>query len=261
MLTYEEFSNLLKSKYEGENREVVTNESLRTTVVYPPELDDLYRLYAFVVDNCVTSILEFGAGWSTLALAMGLKHNKSQYSPEYPNYTRNPHPFSICSVDNSDTFMNRAVSRLDQDSRSLVTPHIASPKMSRVGVHSVTTWDPIPRFDYDFIYLDAPEPEQVVSGKEHIQMRDVHDLPIAGDLIVNEPYLLPQTSVIVDGRTSNARYLTSNLYRNWTVSTDFTGDFTLLHLSESALGKINNSHLTFRRERSVDESLHYLRGD
>jgi len=128
-------------------------------------------------------------------------------------------------------------------------------------VHSVTTWDPIPRFDYDFIYLDAPEPEQIVGGTGHIQMRDVHDLPIAGDLIVNEPYILPQTSVIIDGRTSNARYLASNLYRNWTVSTDFAGDFTLLHLSESALGTINQNHLSFRRERSVDESLHYLRGD
>jgi hypothetical protein len=260
MLTKEQFNNLLVSKFEEENSEILTNERLRTTAVYPPELDDLFRLYAFVIDNCVTSILEFGAGWSTLALTMGLKHNKNEHADSYPNYNRNPHPFSICSVDNSVSFMKRAISRLDSESQGLVKPHVAIPKMSRVGLHSVTTWDPIPRFDYDLIYLDAPEPEQIVGGEEFIQMRDVHDLPIAGDLLVNEPYLLPQTSVIIDGRTSNARYLESNLYGEWNSSTDFEGDFTLLHLSEPPIGKINARHIGFRRERSAAESLQHLRG-
>lgn len=260
MLDKEEFNNFIISKFEEEDVQIATNEKLRTTEVYRPELEDLFRLYAFVIDNCVTSILEFGSGWSTLALSLGLKHNKHEYSGAYPNFNRNPHPFSICSVDNSKAFMDRAISRLDLESQSLVTPHLAVPKMSRVGLHSVTTWDPIPRFDFDLIYLDAPEPEQIVGGSEFIQMRGIHDLPIAGDLIVNEPYILPQTSVIIDGRTSNARYLESNLYRNWDSLTNFEEDFTLLHLSESPLGKINARHIDFRLEHSLAKNLQYLRG-
>ncbi len=260
MLTKNDFNKLLLSKYEAENSEISTDERLRTTVIYPPEINDLYRLYSFVIDNCVTSILEFGAGWSTLALAMGLNHNREKYSGEYPNYNRNPHPFSICSVDHSEEFMKRAISRIDSSIQHLVKPHLATPKMSKVGLHAVSIWNPIPRFDFDLIYLDAPEPEQIEGGSEFIQMRDVHDLPIAGDLVVNEPYLLPQTSIMVDGRTSNVRYLQSTLYRNWTSTTDFDEDFTLLHLSEPPLGKINLNHISFRQDRSVNDSLQHLRG-
>jgi hypothetical protein len=259
MLTKEQFTQALLSKFEKESSEILNEDRLRTAVVYPPELEDLYRLYSFVIDNCVTSVLEFGAGWSTLALAMGLKQNKTEYSAEYPNYSRNPHPFSICSVDNSESFMDRAMSRLDLECQELVTPHLAIPRMSKVGAHSVTTWDPIPRFDYDLIYLDAPEPEQIAGGPDFIQMRDVHDLPIAGDLLVNEPYILPQTSVIIDGRTSNARYLIANLYRNWESSTDFGNDFTLMHLDESPLGLINQKHINFRLQRSRKDTLNFLR--
>jgi hypothetical protein len=260
MLNKNQFNEIVLFKFEQEkNREVLEVESLRTSVVYPPELEDLFRLYAYVIDNCVTSILEFGAGWSTLALSMGLQHNKDTHSTEYPNYDRNPHPFSICSVDNSENFMARALSRLDPNALELVSPHLAKPRMSWVGIHPVTTWVPIPRFDYDFIYLDAPEPEQVVGGPEFIQMQSVHDLPIAGDLLINEPYILPQTSIIVDGRTSNARYLISNFYRNWESMTDFDRDFTLLHLIEPPLGKINQRHFDFRVERSARGNLNYLR--
>jgi len=259
MLTKDDFNKLLLSKYEAENSEILSDERLRTPVIYPPELNDLYRLYSFVIDNCVTSILEFGAGWSTLALAMGLNHNREKYSGEYPNYNRNPHPFSICSVDHSEVFMSRAISRIDSPIQHLVKPHLATPKMTKVGVHTVSIWNPIPRFDFDLIYLDAPEPEQIEGGSGFIQMQDVHDLPIAGDLIVNEPYILPQTSVIIDGRTTNARFLQHNFYRAWESFTSFEDDFTLMHLAEPPLGKINKAHIDFRLERSNGLHLNFLR--
>ena len=259
MLTIDEFSEIIEIKFNNENSTITKVDGMRTGEIYPPELDDLYRLYAFIIDNCVISILEFGAGWSTLALALGLSHNRDQFAENYPNYDRNPHAFSICSVDNSNVFMQRALSRLDSKLQNIVIPHIATPIMSKVGVHSVTTWHPVPRFDYDLIYLDAPEPEQVSTSNDYIQMSSIHDLPIAGDLIVNEPYLLPQTSVIIDGRTSNARYLASNVYRNWESMTSYEADFTLLHLDENPIGRINARHINFRLENSFNFSLKYLR--
>ena len=259
MLSKNEFSSLLESKFGAESSSISPQENLRTAIIYPPELEDLYRLYAFVIDNCVTSVLEFGAGWSTFALALGVNYNKMRFAQEYPNYNRNPHPFSICSVDNSKVFMSRALGRLDLEVRNLVTPHYAVPRMKKVDIYSVTEWHPIPRFDYDLIYIDAPEPEQVESSDQHIEMKCIHDLPISGDLLINEPYVLPQTSVIIDGRTSNARFLISHLYRAWKFNTNFEGDSTSMLLDEPPLGKINKNHIDFRLNRAIGPTLGFFR--
>ena len=42
---------------------------------YDPEMKDLYFLYCVVREKAVVSVLEFGSGWSTLALAIALQEN------------------------------------------------------------------------------------------------------------------------------------------------------------------------------------------
>ena len=49
---------------------------------YPPILEDLYRLYQFIVLNKRTTILEFGSGWSSLIFLISLSKNKNLYSKE-----------------------------------------------------------------------------------------------------------------------------------------------------------------------------------
>ena len=41
---------------------------------YFPNLNDLYRLYQFVIINKRTTILEFGSGWSTLIFKCDVLH-------------------------------------------------------------------------------------------------------------------------------------------------------------------------------------------
>jgi hypothetical protein len=108
------------------------------------------------------------------------------------------------------------------------------------------------------IYLDAPEPEQVTTSSSFLPMKNVHDLPIAGDLVFNEPYIHPETSIIVDGRTANARYLSTNLRRGWSYTHYAEEDFSLLHLPEQPLGRINAEHINFRKSKSHSVELHYL---
>jgi hypothetical protein len=43
---------------------------------YKPELNDLYRLYQFVLLNKRTTILEFGSGFSSLIFNCALEENK-----------------------------------------------------------------------------------------------------------------------------------------------------------------------------------------
>ena len=46
---------------------------------YQPEIDDLFFLYSLVKDKVVTSILEYGSGWSTYALALALNENSINF--------------------------------------------------------------------------------------------------------------------------------------------------------------------------------------
>lgn len=260
MLKNEEFKELIQAQaHIGQTIDSTDDSRLRTNLVYEPDIDDLYRLYSFVIDNCVTSILEFGSGWSTFALSLGLREIREKYSGEYGGFQRNPHPFRLCTVDNSPEFVTLALSRLDSEMLESIDVHIASPILTTVGSNPVTLWDPVPRFDFDLIYLDAPEPEQVVTSGFQLPMATVHDLPIAGDLVVNEPYIHPETSIIIDGRTANSRYLKSSLQRNWSYEAFPVEDFSLLHLSEDPLGRVNAKHIDFRKSRSASGHLHFLR--
>ena len=45
---------------------------------YGPELNDLYKLHAFIILNKRLTILEFGSGWSSLVMAHALQVNKKR---------------------------------------------------------------------------------------------------------------------------------------------------------------------------------------
>ena len=46
---------------------------LRENEKYFPDLNDLYRLYQFLLLNKRTTVFEFGSGWSTLMFSLALK--------------------------------------------------------------------------------------------------------------------------------------------------------------------------------------------
>ena len=46
---------------------------------YPPDWNDLIRLHNIIVSRKVTTILEFGVGYSTLICAHALNYNKQQH--------------------------------------------------------------------------------------------------------------------------------------------------------------------------------------
>jgi hypothetical protein len=46
---------------------------------YMPDLEDLYRLYQFVLINKRTTVFEFGSGWSTLIFSLALKELRDKF--------------------------------------------------------------------------------------------------------------------------------------------------------------------------------------
>jgi len=62
---------------------------------------------------------------------------------------------------------------------------------------------------------------------------------MAADILLMEPTLIPGTTILIDGRTNNARFLENNLRRDWRFRTFEEQDQTVFYLAEPRLGKVN----------------------
>ena len=60
------------------NKPSLKVNQLRTKEIFKPELQDLYRLYQFIILNKRTTILEFGSGWSSLIFSIALTDLKKK---------------------------------------------------------------------------------------------------------------------------------------------------------------------------------------
>ena len=78
---------------------------------YIPELNDLYRLYQFIVLNKRTTILEFGSGWSSLIFYLALNDLKKRYSKQVKKLRRN-NPFELIILENEKKYLNISKNRI-----------------------------------------------------------------------------------------------------------------------------------------------------
>ena len=59
------------------------------------------------------------------------------------------------------------------------------------------------------------------------------------DILKIEYFLRPGTIIVIDGRTSNYRFLKNNLQRKWKSFDDYKHDQYFLILDEAPLGNLN----------------------
>jgi hypothetical protein len=213
---------------------------------YGPDLDDLHHLYALARRSAAVSILEFGSGWSTLVLALALHENATSFGLNYD--VRHPNPFRLLSVDASPEYSQLSIDRLPAELRALVDAHVSTVRLIEWQGQLATLFEDLPAFVADLIYLDGPEPGQVTGAIDGIALSDPHGLPMAADLLRLEPMLWPESTIVVDGRTANARFLRTNLRRSWDHLRDPYGDRTTLFLDESAFGESSARHVALRRQ-------------
>lgn len=213
-------------------------------LAYEPEVDDLYFLYSEVREKACLSVLEFGSGWSTFALAQALTENQAMMSALYS--VRHPNAFQMMTIDASADWLEIAVNRLTPEQRRLVRPVATTPRLYDYFGTYATLYDDIPSFAPDLIYLDGPDPEQVEGTVDGFKLAETHGLPMNADLLRMENHFWPGTMIITDGRTSNARFLANRFTRNWESLHDPFGDRTIFRLAETPLGQISEQHYAFR---------------
>ena len=70
-------------------------------------------------------------------------------------------------------------------------------------------------------------------------------MPMVANILNIEPFLIPGTIILSDGRTANMIFLKNNFKRNWVYINDKKNDQNILYLDEKPLGKINSDFLKF----------------
>lgn len=212
-----------------------------------PELDDLIRLHYLVRSRKVTTILEMGVGKSTIVFDHALKKNKEEYSEYVSNNLRRTNPFECHSVDNSMEWINLTKKSFNF---SNVTFHYSKCINSTFNSRICTYYDPLPNICPDFIYLDAPDLYSPIEEVRGISTNHPDRLPMSADILAIEHFLLPGTFIVLDGRTANARFLLTNLQRDWSYCHSAEYDQHYFELKEEPLGIYNERQMNFSLDKS-----------
>lgn len=162
--------------------------------LYPPGIDNLYPLYVKVRQEKVIAILEFGSGWSTVALTKGLGENRRLHTGFVSSHIRHPNLFSLMTVDCSKIFQSIATEHIPKSlEETKVIGVISSARMTSLNGAICTLFDSFPPFTADFIYLDSPDCDQVKRDVNGMHIRfgspaHTYGMPMAADLLLREPY-------------------------------------------------------------------------
>ena len=217
---------------------------------YDLEIDDLFFLYSLVRERAITSILEFGTGWSTYVLALSLWENQELFGDSHIRLVRHPNPFRLLTIDASSEYQNIAIERIPDKLRRNIDAVVSTPKITHSDGVLCHKFDHLPNFAPDLIYLDGPDHGQVHGEINGFKYLESFTQPMAADILVIEPYLWPETIIVSDGRTANARFLATRLKRDWQILHDPFGDRTIFRLNETSMGQVSEQHINFRLENA-----------
>ena len=231
-----------------------TAESIENETIYAPELDDLYSLYTKVRNNKIVAVIEFGSGWSTLALAKALDENRLSFSQYVKKNIRHPNPFRVLTIDASQHFQGLALERLEPQLLEIVSPVVADVTYGTFLGRICTYFEYLPAFTADFIYLDGPDCDQIQGNFHGFDLnfgtsQHKYGLPMAADILRFEHFLWSGTQIIVDGRGANASFLHANLVRNWSYNYNLDLDQHEFLLVEAPWGEIVKKHLDYKKNR------------
>jgi hypothetical protein len=212
-------------------------------VPYPAEMDDLIRLHYLVTSRKVTTILEIGVGKSTIVFDHAIEQNKLRYADFVHKNLRRTNPFECHSIDNNKEWIE--VTKSTSPFLKNIFFHYCPCQITTFNDRICTMYDNIPNICPDFIYLDAPDQFSAIGDIRGISTNHPDRLPMSADILTFEHFLLPGTLIVVDGRTANARFLKSNLQRDWQYSYIEEYDQHFFELKEAPLGVYNQKQIEF----------------
>ena len=236
----EGLSNYFPTPTTTKERGVYDSVSGTVETAIPVDINDLVRLHRLIRTRKSFTVLEFGVGFSTIIIADALKKNKQDWEnlKEKPSI-RNRFQFQCFSVDTSEKWIATAKKRMPASLQAFVQFQYSRVEIGMHNGQICHFYKTLPDIVPDFIYLDGPDPQAVEGNINGMTFQCMERTVMSGDLLLMEPILLPGTFILIDGRTSNARFLKNNFKRNYAIHWDRVGDVTTMELQEERLGKYN----------------------
>lgn len=212
---------------------------------YDPEIDDLYFLHKTITERKVSTVLEFGIGFSTIIMAHALNLNKKYKNQIKKIIPRKKNLFEIHSVDSSKKYLNIWNPIFKSFYEDTIYSYQSNCYLNMINNVIVSNYKKIPNIIPDLIYLDAPELEEVKGKINNLSMVSKNNFPIAADILHLEYFLQPGAFIIVDGRTTNSRFLINNLQRDWEYKEYEKEDISSFELIEKPIGQMNKEYINF----------------
>ncbi len=236
----ENLSQYFQSEIVEDKRDVYDAVSGLVETVIPADVEDLVRLHQLIRSRKSFTVLEFGVGFSTLIIADALMKNKVDWlSLEDPPQIRNRFQFQCFSVDTSEKWIEKTKARIPEKLLAFINFQLSDVEIGTHNGQLCHFYKTLPDIVPDFIYLDGPDPQAVKGSINGLTFQCMERTVMSGDLLLMEPFLLPGTFVLIDGRTNNARFLKNNLKRTYEFIWNKEGDVTTIELIEDRLGKYN----------------------
>jgi hypothetical protein len=230
-----------------QNRDQNFTVNPQNTEVYPAgnKVGDLVRLHRLCLERRVTTVLEFGCGFSTQIFAHALVQNEGLHAEFVRKNLRRNNPFEVHTVDDMPRYIEAARGRMKEPYSSHVTLYESQVSMTTFNGRICTEYETLPNVCPDLIYLDGPSQASARGAVNGITTDHPDRLPMSCDILKIEHFLLPGTLIVVDGRTANARFLKCNLQRGWAYRHDEANEFHLFELQEPPLGRYNAKQLAY----------------
>lgn len=204
----------------------------------PPVLHDLHNLHATVRRRRPTTILEFGTGFSTLVLAHALALNARDAPPAGAVKSKGcpPPPPRVWSVDANERWIRNAAGKVPDSLRDFVAFHHSEVRAFELNGQLCHRYVDLPSVVPDFVYLDAPNPLDVVGEVGGLSFTLENGGPrqaAAADIVMLEPSLKRGFFMVVDGRFNNVHFMRRNLRRRYRVRVDNVNKLSTFELLEA----------------------------
>ncbi len=219
-----------------------------------PNFNKLYFLYKVITENKRLTVLEFGSGWSTFIISLGLFKNYTTHNIQTKKL-RKSNNFTLFSIDNSKKYLSLTKKKFKDAEKKMnfsgkfkkikVNWIFSSVSMTMYNGNIATQYNKLPVCNPDFIYLDGPDQYNIKKKINGFNTAHKELMPMSCDILMIENFLMPGTIIVVDGRGANAEFLRKNFKRKWKSFYSKYFDQHLFYLDEKSFGKWSSRLLKF----------------
>ena len=207
---------------------------------FEPQKKDLARLHYLIRKRRFLTTMEFGVGYSTIVMAHAHLLNKRDFAASgFNGKLRNSRLFEHHALDANQAWLQSTSGLVPEELKPFVMFYHSDVQAGPYQGQLSHTYNALPNVVADFIYLDGPDPKDVKGSFNGLDFSILERTVMSADLLIMESCFLPGTTILVDGRTNNARFLERNFQRDYKVTWDRDGDCTLFELNEQRLGPHN----------------------